>query len=355
MVSLSLMASLIEAVRPDARLVLVGDPEQLVSVEAGAVLADIVGPASRAAPPPAGLDAAADGAPADGAPADPRPPVAGSICVLRRNHRFAGLLALLSEAVRTGDSGEVLRILAAGDPSVSWVDADPAEMLPSSGLHSPTRLPAAAGGIRDAIVAWASEVGELAAAGDAEGAIAALRRNRILCAHRRGAGGVAEWNAMIGDRVNDTRVPLGGDGGWYAGRPVLMTSNDYSLRLFNGDTGVAVTAGGDGNPSRLVVAFDEGRDRPVRTVSPTRLEAVETVYAMTVHKSQGSEFDHVTFLMPPATSRLLTRELLYTAITRARRGVALIGTAEALRVAVETPISRASGLGGRLWGTRHLP
>ena len=107
-----------------------------------------------------------------------------------------------------------------------------------------------------------------------------------------------------------------------------------------------------GSGGRLTVAFDEGRGREVRSVSPTRLGAIETVFAMTVHKSQGSEFDRVTLLLPPSGSRLLTRELVYTAVTRARQAVSIVGTADALRTAVETPISRASGLGRRLWAAR---
>ncbi len=147
---------------------------------------------------------------------------------------------------------------------------------------------------------------------------------------------------------------------WFAGRPVLVTANDYGLRLFNGDTGVAVLTAppSPGPPGRsdptaaagLRVVFEPGAGGAGREFSPSRLDAVETVFAMTVHKSQGSEFDHVTVLLPAANSRLLTRELLYTALTRARRDVLVVGSEDALRGAVERPIARASGLGARLWG-----
>jgi exodeoxyribonuclease V alpha subunit len=133
-------------------------------------------------------------------------------------------------------------------------------------------------------------------------------------------------------------------GEWYVGRPLIVTENDYGLRLYNGDTGVVVEAG-DG---RLVAAFERGG--AVAEVSPTRLAAVDTVYAMTVHKSQGSQFHTVALLLPGAGSRLLTRELLYTAVTRAQERLVLVGAEEPIRAAVERPISRASGLRDALWG-----
>ncbi len=131
---------------------------------------------------------------------------------------------------------------------------------------------------------------------------------------------------------------------WYAGRPLIVTENDYGLQLFNGDTGVVVEAEG----GRLAAAFERGG--AIAEVSPARLAAVDTVYAMTVHKSQGSQFDVVAFLLPSADSRILTRELLYTAATRARERLILVGTEDMIRSAIERPITRASGLGRALWG-----
>ena len=135
------------------------------------------------------------------------------------------------------------------------------------------------------------------------------------------------------------------EGEWYAGRPLLVTENDYGLRLFNGDTGVVVAAG------------ERPRDRGVRAprrgrrVHAGRLGAVETVYAMTIHKSQGSQFDTAAVLLPEPTSQILTRELLYTAVTRARSTLVLVGPEETVRAAVARPVARASGLQWRLWGT----
>ncbi|HUJ65150.1 MAG TPA: exodeoxyribonuclease V subunit alpha, partial [Acidimicrobiales bacterium] len=318
MISLALMAGLAEAVRPDARLVLVGDPEQLVSVEAGAVLADVVGPA-----------AAGPLTPGRAGPA----PIAGSIARLRTNRRFAGALADLAAAVQAGDEEAVLGVLRRGDDAVVWLEQEPA---------------GAAAWLREPVSAWAGRLVDAARSGHHAGALVELGRHRVLCAHRRGPDGVAEWNGTVERWLADDRPEVAGEGAWYAGRPVLVTANDYSLRLFNGDTGVTV-AGDDDSAGRVSVAFEEAGG-PARLVSPSRLADVDTVYATTVHKSQGSEFERVTLLLPASTSRLLTRELLYTAVTRAKQGLLMVGTEEAVRVAVSRPIARASGLTDRLWG-----
>jgi exodeoxyribonuclease V alpha subunit len=310
MVSLALMARLVEAVRPDARLVLVGDPEQLVSVEAGAVLADVVGPAN-----PTGST------------------MAGSVAMLRTNHRFAGALAELALAVQAGDDTTVLDVLRGDEESVAWLDHDPA--------GSPSLL-------RGPVTEWTGRLVDAARQGDRAGALGELARHRLLCAHRRGGDGVAEWNDLIERWLVEDWPELAGEGAWYAGRPVLVTSNDYSLGLFNGDTGITV-ATGDDLAARVSVVFDDGSGSP-RPVSPSRLAGVETVYAMTVHKSQGSEFERVTLLLPPSTSRLLSRELLYTAVTRAKQALLVVGTEESIRLAVQRRIARASGLTERLWG-----
>jgi exodeoxyribonuclease V alpha subunit len=127
------------------------------------------------------------------------------------------------------------------------------------------------------------------------------------------------------------------------GRPLLVTENDYPLRLYNGDTGVVVST----EPGRVAAAFDRGGD--VLAFAPARLGAVDTVYAMTVHKAQGSQFATSAILLPEPTSPILSRELLYTAITRAQERVVLIGTEAAVRAAVQRPVARASGLRDRLW------
>ena len=287
MVSLSLMARLVEAVRPDARLVLVGDPAQLTSIEAGAVLGDLVRPGG------------------DG------------IVVLDRDYRSSAPIARVGAAVRRGDGDAVVEALSAGGDAVTWIPVDPGH--------------AALEDLEASAAAGARAVARAAHAGDAAEAIAALGAFRVLCAHRRGPYGVATWAARIEARL--ARL----EGEWYAGRPLLATANDYSIGLFNSDTGVVV-AHADG----LVAAFE--RTGRVLEIPPSRLSAVETVYAMTVHKSQGSQFDTAAVVVPPPGSRLLTRELLYTAVTRARTRLIVAGTEEAVRAAVARPVARASGL-----------
>ena len=183
-----------------------------------------------------------------------------------------------------------------------------------------------------------------ARAGDAEAALAALGSFRILCAHRRGPSGVVVWTALVESGLRAALGDIDTDDRWYVGRPLLVGENDGELRLSNGDTGVVIRHG-DG---RLAAAFMRGGSTIEH--SPARLSSVETVYAMTIHKSQGSQFQRVAVVLPEPGSRLLTRELLYTAATRARRGLILAGSEASVRAAVNRPIARASGLGARLWG-----
>jgi exodeoxyribonuclease V alpha subunit len=181
------------------------------------------------------------------------------------------------------------------------------------------------------------ELTDAARAGDAERAMAGLERHRLLCAHREGPYGVARWSRQVETWLGEKIAGYARDGVWYVGRPLLVASNDYQLGLFNGDTGVVVDAGG--HPR---AAFR--RDGEMVCLPPSRLSEVQTVHAMSVHKSQGSQFDKVTLVLPPPESPLLTRELVYTAVTRARRQVRIIGTTESLAAAVRRPIVRASGL-----------
>jgi len=309
MVSLSLMARLVESVRPDARLVLVGDPGQLASIEAGAVLGDIVGPGG-------GL------------------PDEGGVVVLDRVHRFGGGIARLAEAIRRGDADAVLEVLAEAPDGVQWIEVDPAEPA-GDALEA----------IRGRAIEAARRVTGAARAGRAREAIDALGSFRLLCAHRRGPQGADTWTARIQDWLAGDIDVFGADGRWYVGRPVLVTANDHELRLYNGDTGVLVQSA-----DRVSVAFE--RRGEIVELSPSRLGAIDTAYAMTIHKGQGSQFQTAAVLLPAAGSRILTRELLYTAATRARELLILAGTEEAIRAAVRRPVARASGLRARLWDSR---
>jgi len=197
--------------------------------------------------------------------------------------------------------------------------------------------------VREEAVAAGRAVVESARAGAARDAIAALGTFRILCAHRRGAQGVAAWTARIEGWLAAAIPGFDPDGPAYVGRPLLVTENDYELRLYNGDTGVIVRTAGD----RVSAAFERGGE--LLEFTPTRLGAIETAFAMTIHKSQGSQFDTAVVLLPALTSRILTRELLYTAATRARTRLVLVGTEATIRAAVARPVARASRLHARLW------
>ena len=190
----------------------------------------------------------------------------------------------------------------------------------------------------DDLAAHARSLAEAARSGDVAGSVELLHRQRVLCAHRRGRAGVSHWN-----RVIETHLATGGapTRGMYFGRPLMVTLNDPTRGLFNGDLGVVVhTADG------ARVAFGPGD--PPRLVAPSHLDAIETVHAMTIHKSQGSEFDHVVVVLPSADSRLATRELLYTAVTRARSSVTLVGDRATVAAAIGRSNPRTSALRQRL-------
>ncbi len=293
MVSLTMMARLLEAVRPEARLILVGDPDQLASVEAGAVLADLVD----------GLDES-------------------KLAALKTSHRFGESIGALASAIRDGDTNQVIEVLRAGGDHIEWIDTDqPSEHL------------------RKVVVPQARRLREAAILDNAEEALRTLDEHRLLCAHRRGPYGVRFWNRQVERWLSEeTGEPIWSS--WYAGRPVLVTANDYGLGLYNGDTGVTVVRDG---VLRAVIAGTEPLE-----FATSRLSDVDTMHAMTIHKSQGSQADEVTVLLPPEDSRLLTRELLYTAVTRAKKRIRVVGTEPALRAAIDRRAIRASGLGRRL-------
>jgi exodeoxyribonuclease V alpha subunit len=339
MVSLPLMASLVAGVRPAARLILIGDPGQLTSVEAGAVLGDIVGPAVqglRINAPTRDALAAATGHQVDAEDPPAGVEVGDGIVMLDRVHRFGEEIGSLANAIRIGDGDGAMESLGASNGEITWIDLDAAEDPVNPALNL----------VKERAQAAAGQVIEAALKGAGGDAIQALARFRLLCAHRRGASGVSTWLSRLEAWLGEAIDGFDPDERWYVGRPLLVTQNDYSLEIFNGDTGVVV-AEDDG----VAAAFERG-DR-LLAIRPSRLEAVETAYAMTIHKSQGSQFDTAAVVLPSPDSRILTRELLYTAVTRARRELILIGTEESIRAAVGRPVSRASGLRQLLWGPQE--
>jgi exodeoxyribonuclease V alpha subunit len=312
MVGLGVMARLLAALRPGARLVLVGDPQQLASVEVGAVLADLVAPAER------GSGSAPHG-----------------VALLTRTHRFVagGGIANIAAAVRAGAADEVVDLLRAGGPDVEFLEVPDEELVAGAALEI----------VRADVLLRSGAVVEAARAGDARAALVALDTHRILCAHRRGTRGVSHWSWLAGRwAVEDLGVHPRADGR-YVGLPVIVTANDPGVGVFNGDTGVVLDRDGT-----FVAAIARGEGPLI--VPLARLAAVEPVHAMTVHRSQGSQFDTVTVLAAPERSPLATREMFYTALTRARVRVRVVGSADAVAAAVGRPLARATGLADRLRG-----
>ncbi|WP_170296880.1 exodeoxyribonuclease V subunit alpha [Pseudactinotalea terrae] len=312
MVSLTMMARLLDAMRPHARLVLVGDADQLASVDAGAVLGDLV----------TGLDMGEESA---------------QVRRLLHSHRFGGRIGGLAAAIRDGDADRAVELLTTSS-AADDEDAGVVELVTIDDVE-------------EMLIDHAVALQE-AASGDA-GAAAVIRvldQHRLLCAHREGPFGEGYWNRRI-ERALGARQRHS-LGTWYVGRPVIVTENDYGLGLYNGDLAVVLPVD-DPERSRLVAAVASGGADP-KLIPVGRLPEVRSAHAMTVHRSQGSQVDEVTVLLPEDGSRLLTRQLLYTAVTRAKSRVRVVTgndrerAAAAVRAAVGETAPRASGLAERL-------
>lgn len=310
MVSAPLLARVCEAVRPESHLVLIGDPDQLESVELGAVLGDMVRAAEHSGP------------------------LAGHVVRLERVHRFGSesAIAALADAVRLAD-GDRDRDVAPGSSALEVVRRAQGSVQFIEVAESPDRTAREA--VRAVMAPLLDRVRVASEKGDASAALAASAMARILCAHRSGPYGVSRWNEL------GARWLGAGDELWYPGRPLLVTRNEPRLGLANGDVGVVVREGAD-----LVAVF--GTPEHPRRIELVQLEQVETAYAMTVHKSQGSEYPTVVVVLPPAGSPLAGRELLYTAVTRARESLVVVGSADAVRACVATPAERMTGLAAAL-------
>jgi len=295
MADLTMLDALLGAAAGDdaPRVILLGDPDQLVSVSVGAVLADVVRPEAA---------------------------TGSLVSRLTRVHRTDRRPVLdLADAVRRGDVEAVLASLSAG--------SDEVEHLATS----------RDGDLVERVTEHATLVGELARDGDGIGARAATRGLAVLAANREGPGSVAWWNTVVGARFR-RRAGVEVGERFAVGEPVLVTRNQRSLHLSNGDLGVVIERAG-----HRLLFFDEGRVFPVGGVG-----FCESAWAMTIHKSQGSEFDQVVVVLPAPGSPLLTRELLYTGVTRAQRRVSVVGSTEAVATAVATEVERVSGLTYRL-------
>ncbi|CAI0963619.1 Exodeoxyribonuclease V alpha chain [Serratia proteamaculans] len=335
MVDLPMMARLIAALPAQARVIFLGDRDQLASVEAGAVLGDICRFAEQ------GYSVARaeqlsrlTGCLLKGESAQAEAAVRDSLCLLRKSYRFDANSGIgqLASAVNTGN-GKLA--LAALDGRFSDVSGYPlAETQDYQAL-----LDACVTGYRDYLQ-------QVVAGADAVAVLAAFGRFQVLCALREGPFGIAGLNERIEtglQRAGLIQRKPGAAGRWYSGRPVMIGRNDSALGLFNGDIGIALRD----ETGELRVHF-QLPDGSIKSVQPSRLPAHETAYAMTVHKSQGSEFDHTVLVLPNHFLPVLTRELVYTAITRARRQLSLYAIDAVLMRAIRTPTQRRSGLAERL-------
>jgi exodeoxyribonuclease V alpha subunit len=357
MLSMTAMSYVLDAIRPDARIIFVGDPHQLESVDAGAVLADLVDrvDAGEATTTDAGRArvrdaiASAGMTMADDVGDEPDPDVdpdsvvddadlariSAGVITLRRGHRNSPGIATLAAAINDGDADRVAELVRSGLPGVVLID--------------PTGLDP----VQTAVTKWGLDLQAAAEAGDDVAALAALNRHRVLCAHREGRWGVQGWTDQITEWTGTASyLPLTASTAMsQAGRPVLVTVNDKETDTSNGDCGVVIrdvrATVAPGDPVPLTVAFARG-ESGVHRVHPARLSDVVPAYAMTIHRSQGSQYGAVTVVLPPIGSELLTRELLYTAITRAQTEVWIVGTLDVLTAAVDRRVARASGLRSRI-------
>ena len=312
MVPSSMMYRLVEALNPATALLLVGDPDQLASVDAGSVLGDIAKVASQ-------KDSILFSQTKIMSEQWRLPSEIDGLARLLRLEKPVGGQILGNEK----HVDAVIEYLASNKTLISWIK-------PDSDIKQLDEL-------RGRVVAHARQLHRCAISGDHQSAINKRNELQLLCAHREGPNSVSYWNGFVEYQLGpytDTR--------WYFGRPIMVTRNNYSVGLYNGDVGVIVPDE-SGAP---VGAFSDGGS--FRLLPTMRLENVESVHALTIHKSQGSEYDEVVVVLPNESSQILTRELFYTGVTRTKQKLTIIGSEAVVRSAVSQAIRRASGLASRL-------
>ncbi|HDP79632.1 MAG TPA: exodeoxyribonuclease V subunit alpha [Spirochaetes bacterium] len=318
MADLPLLSKFFEALRPDARVILLGDRDQLASVETGAAFGDIC----------AGGGEIRESIPYT--PVKKAPSPAGSIVILKKSYRFGpeSGIGRLAAAVREGDFTAVKDVLE----NDSFVDVRWRRLPPPGGL---------AGALEEMVL---DGYGAYLLAPDPGAALAAMGNFMILSPLRRGPWGAHNLNMSV-EFILKRHYFIESGEKWYRHRPVMVNVNDYGSGLFNGDTGV-VFPGEESDGPR---AYFEDEGGSLRALPPSRLPSHETCFALTVHKSQGSEYDRVLLILPGRYSPVLTRELLYTAVTRARKFVAIWADEAVMKKTVEAVTRRASGLRDLLW------
>ena len=329
MIDLALLAKLFDAIRPEARIILVGDKDQLASVEAGSAFRDICTPGFKLGISASLAEAFAKttGEKLDGTSAE-RAPIHSVVVELRRNYRFrpAAGIGELSNAVNRGDAKAAIAVLKSGGP-VRW--------RPTPSLRNFERE------LRERIFPRFEKLLRLS---DPAIALKQLGEFAVLCSLRRGPFGADTVNALLEGMLRETGL-IEGTGRYHAGEPIIIVRNDYNIGLFNGDLGIVLT---DIVTGELRVFF-RGEGEEVLNFAPGRLPAHEPAFALTVHKSQGSEFHDALVILPERDAPVLTRELLYTGITRVRETVEVWSSEEILRQTIGRKIERSSGLMERLW------
>ena len=335
MVDLALMSKLVQAIPVCARLILLGDKDQLASVEAGAVLGDIcdTGNDHGVSNHFSDLYQKVTGEKIEKhTHKQSKTGLRDSIIQLKKSFRFgpSSGISEVSRIVNEGDSAKAFNLLKSSSyDDIAWRELPRPEMLPSA--------------LKEHIIAgFAPYLKER----DHARIFDLFSWMRLLCAVREGPYGVNALNLLV-ERVLKDEGLIRQKSRWYPGRPVLINRNDYTLKLFNGDVGITLP---DPEAGHELKVFFPGPEGNLRKFPPLRLPEHETVFAMTVHKSQGSEFERVLFLMPDRDVPVLTRELVYTAITRAKAAVEVWGREEIFKAAVSRRTIRASGLRDALWG-----
>jgi exodeoxyribonuclease V alpha subunit len=364
MVDLEMMNAVLDALPGEARLILLGDKDQLASVEAGAVLGELcqrAGGGHYTRETQIWLEAATGERIDPSLGDDAGSALDQSIAMLRVSHRFSkdSGIGKLAEAVNSGEPANVAKVWAHGYSDLAWIESmekgDAAfKALVVDGVAGRNDREVATkrrGGYRHYLQTLRAKQ----PSHDADQATLDVWANavldahgqfQLLCALRRGAWGVEGLNRRVAHLLHEEQL-IAATGEWYVGRPVLVTRNDYELGLMNGDIGITLELPTPDGGWSLRVAFAAGDgSHRIKWVLPSRLQGVETVFALTVHKSQGSEFTHAALVLPDTLSPVLTRELVYTGITRARTflTIASAGGRSIVERAVEACVLRASGL-----------
>jgi len=328
MIDLTMMSRLIDALPPHARVIFLGDRDQLASVEAGAVLGDICNYASAGYTLTRAQELShLTGCPIEGHTEERAGALRDSLCLLQKSYRFGSDSGIgqLAAAVNRGDRTAIRTVF---DGTFDDIEKKPLQ----TGEEYIAML-------EDALQGYQRFLLRVQQQDAPEAVIAAFGEYQLLCALREGPFGVTGLNERLELALAQKRkIFRQPHSRWYEGRPVMISRNDSALGLFNGDIGIALDRG-----QGLRVWF-QMPDGSVKSVQPSRLPEHETAWAMTVHKSQGSEFDHAVLILPAQMSPVVTRELVYTAITRARKRLSLYADERVLAQAVTTRTERRSGL-----------